>query len=57
MSNPIIKVENLSKKYVISHQTSGRNRHGTLRDAITDGFKSVGKRFTKQGEFNSEVQF
>lgn len=47
MSNPIIKVENLSKKYVIAHQTTGRGRNGTLRDAITDGFKSVGKRFTK----------
>jgi lipopolysaccharide transport system ATP-binding protein len=48
MSNPVIKVENIGKKYVITHQTSGRNRHGTLRDAITDGFKSVGKRFIKQ---------
>jgi lipopolysaccharide transport system ATP-binding protein len=48
MSKPVIKVENLSKKYVIAHQTSGRGGQGTLRDAITDGVKSVSKRFTKQ---------
>jgi lipopolysaccharide transport system ATP-binding protein len=52
MSNPVIKVENLSKKYVLTHQTGGQGGQGTLRDAITDGFKSVSKRFTKQS--NSE---
>lgn len=46
MSNPVIKVENLGKKYVIAHQASGRGGQGTLRDAITDGLKSVSKRFT-----------
>jgi lipopolysaccharide transport system ATP-binding protein len=48
MSDAVIKVENLSKKYVISHQTNVRGGHGTLRDAITDGFRSVSKRFTRQ---------
>jgi lipopolysaccharide transport system ATP-binding protein len=48
MSDAVIKVENLSKKYVITHQTNGRGGHGTLRDAITDGFRSVGKRFTRR---------
>jgi len=52
MSDAVIKVENLSKKYVIAHQANGRGRHGTLRDAITDGFKSVSKRFTRQSDVN-----
>jgi lipopolysaccharide transport system ATP-binding protein len=48
MPNAVIKVENLSKKYVIAHQVNGRAGQSTLRDAITDGFKSFGKRFTRQ---------
>ncbi len=47
MSNPVIKVENLSKKYVIAHQTNGRGGQGTLRDVISDGFKLISNRFTK----------
>ncbi len=40
MSEPIIKVENLSKKYIIGHQVQGGSIVGgfpTLRDRITDG--------------------
>ena len=48
MPNAVIKVENLGKKYVIAHQTKGRAGQGTLRDAITDSFKSLGKRFSRQ---------
>jgi lipopolysaccharide transport system ATP-binding protein len=48
MPNAVIKVENLGKKYVIAHQTKGRSGQSTLRDAITNGFKSIGKRFTRQ---------
>lgn len=42
MSDPIIKVENLSKKYIIGHQVEGGAIVGgfpTLRDRITDGAK------------------
>jgi lipopolysaccharide transport system ATP-binding protein len=40
VSEPIIKVENLSKKYIIGHQVEGGSIVGgfpTLRDRITDG--------------------
>lgn len=40
MSDIIIRVENLSKSYLIGHQC--QERHATLRDAITAGTKSLG---------------
>ncbi len=49
MSDTVIKVENLSKKYTISHQQTGG--YATIRDRITDGVKSFGKKntaFTKE---------
>lgn len=39
MSDTIIKVENVGKKYVISHQI-GNVRQRTLRDSIVDGAKT-----------------
>ena len=36
MSNTVIKVENLGKKYIIGHQ---QERHTTIRDALTDNFR------------------
>lgn len=50
MPNLAIKVENLRKKYVLTHQTGGRGGQGTLRDAITDGFNSVTKHFKKNSK-------
>jgi len=38
MSNPIIKVENLSKSYIIGHES--RERYTTLRDQMTQKAKS-----------------
>lgn len=43
MSNAVIRVENLSKKYVLGEQ-SGRGST-SLREKITDGAKSLGRRF------------
>ncbi|MBW4516491.1 MAG: ABC transporter ATP-binding protein [Timaviella obliquedivisa GSE-PSE-MK23-08B] len=40
MSNPIIRVENLSKKYTVSHQQEG---YTTFRDAMTNGARSLGQ--------------
>ncbi|BAZ10232.1 ABC transporter-related protein [Calothrix sp. NIES-4071] len=40
MSKPVIKVENLSKKYVIQHQ---QDSYKTFRGAITDAAKSLTK--------------
>lgn len=38
MSEAVIKVENLGKRYVIRHQ---KGKYNTLRDAIADGTKSI----------------
>lgn len=40
MGDPVIRVENLSKKYVLSHQQD-QDSHKTLRDAIADGATSL----------------
>lgn len=37
----IIKVENLSKRYSIQHQTSGRYQYQTLRDTLANSGKQV----------------
>ncbi|MBD2676741.1 MULTISPECIES: ABC transporter ATP-binding protein [Nostoc] len=47
MSENIISVENLSKKYIIAHQQEGRSRYKALRDVIADGAKSFAKAFIK----------
>jgi lipopolysaccharide transport system ATP-binding protein len=47
VSDTVIRVENLSKKYVISHQQEGNRRNKTLRDSITKGVESLGKRLFK----------
>lgn len=45
MSDTIIQVEHLSKKYVISHQQA--SQYATLREDITDGLKLLGHRFCR----------
>jgi lipopolysaccharide transport system ATP-binding protein len=45
MSDTIIKVENLGKKYILGHQKEGRSNYVALRDVITDGAKSLIKSF------------
>lgn len=49
MSENMISVENLSKKYIIAHQQDegGRYRYKALRDVIADGVKSFTKTFIK----------
>lgn len=42
MALPVIKVESLSKKFIIAHEES--ERYATLRDAITSGAKKVFKK-------------
>ncbi len=48
MSDTIIRVENLGKKYIIGHQQEGRARYVALRDVLANGasrlLKSWGKR-------------
>jgi lipopolysaccharide transport system ATP-binding protein len=40
---PIITVENLSKKYILGHQ-SGGGRYVALRDVLSNGFKNTLKK-------------
>ncbi len=45
MSDRVIRVENLGKKYIIGHQK--RERYTALRDVITSGAKSLGRQLLK----------
>ncbi len=47
MSNAVIRVENLSKKYVLSHQQEGMYKYQSLRELISNGAKSLGKKLIK----------
>ncbi|MBW4603745.1 MAG: ABC transporter ATP-binding protein [Calothrix sp. FI2-JRJ7] len=47
MSDTVIRVENLSKKYILGHQQQENGSYKALRDVITDGVKSFGKRLLK----------
>jgi lipopolysaccharide transport system ATP-binding protein len=49
MSENIINVENLSKKYIIAHQQEQGSRYKALRDVIADGATSFAKSFLKPG--------
>ena len=49
MSNTVIRVENLSKKYVLDHQQDG-SKTKTLRDLIAHRAKSVGEKFVKSSD-------
>lgn len=44
MTDTVIRVENLGKKYIIGHQQKGAYGYNSLRDVITDGIKSVGRK-------------
>lgn len=49
MSDTVIRVENLAKKYVLGHQQEG-NSYKTFRGAITDAAKSVGGALKSRGK-------
>ncbi|NEP19472.1 MAG: ABC transporter ATP-binding protein, partial [Leptolyngbya sp. SIO4C1] len=44
MSDTVIQVENLSKKYIIRHQQGGAYRYRAMRDVIAEGVRSLGQR-------------
>lgn len=50
MSDTVIQVENLGKKYILGHQQEGHSRYVALRDVITDGAKSVARRLRHPGK-------
>ncbi len=43
MSDTVIRVENLGKRYLLKHQQQGRSRYVALRDVIADGVKAIGQ--------------
>lgn len=47
MSDTVIQVEHLSKKYIIGHQQEGRGGHKTLRDAMVNGAETIRSRLLK----------
>jgi lipopolysaccharide transport system ATP-binding protein len=54
MSDTVIKVEDLGKKYLIRHQQS--ERYTALRDVLTDKFKSFGIRLVSLQPHSSKLQ-
>jgi len=52
MSDPVIRVENLSKKYIIGHQK--QERYTALRDVISNKAKSVWQGLTGRSKPNFE---
>lgn len=44
MSDVVIRVESLGKKYLLHHKQEGRSRYKALRDVLTDGVKRAGER-------------
>ncbi len=48
MSDTVILVENLGKKYVIGHQK--QERYTTLRDLLAERSRSVGQIFSRNGQ-------
>ncbi len=61
MSNTVIKIENLGKKYIISHEQSSRN--DGLRDVLSGGMKKLGGKILspfgtgRPGTASSEEEF
>jgi len=56
MSDTIIRVENLGKKYIIGHQQEGRSRYVALRDVMADTAKSVIKKVRHPKARNTDNQ-
>ncbi len=58
MTQTVIKVENLSKKYAITHQAQNLNNYKTLRGAITEAANSVANKLkpNSQKEFRSTTE-
>ncbi len=57
MSNPIIKVENLGKKYFIRHER--KSRYSTIRDTISNSAKNILNKtlFKKSNTENEQEEF
>lgn len=47
MSDTAIRVDNLSKKYILSHKQEGHSRYKSLRESISNGVSSLSKKLLK----------
>jgi lipopolysaccharide transport system ATP-binding protein len=47
MSETVIRVENLGKKYIIGHQSEGAYQYTALRDVIAGGVKAIGQKLRR----------
>ncbi|MEA5448381.1 ABC transporter ATP-binding protein [Leptolyngbya sp. CCNP1308] len=56
MSDSVIQVENLGKKYVLGQQQQGNSRYVALRDVMADSAKSVGRRLRHPFKSQSSSQ-
>lgn len=60
MSDTVIKIENLGKKYILNHRQEGRSQYRALRDVLADGAKSVSQKmllpFSKQSRIRPEQE-
>ncbi|WP_223341848.1 hypothetical protein [Synechocystis sp. PCC 7339] len=57
VSDVMIRVENLGKKYIIDHQAEGRSNYVALRDVLADGAKSLVKQFMGRGKGDRQNNF
>jgi lipopolysaccharide transport system ATP-binding protein len=56
MSDVMIRVENLGKRYMIGHQAEGGASYVALRDVLADGARSLVKRFTGRSAGRRQTQ-
>ncbi len=49
MSDTVIRVENLSKKYILGQQKEGSSSYKSLRESMSNGAKSLGGKILKPG--------
>jgi lipopolysaccharide transport system ATP-binding protein len=47
MSSTVIRVENLSKKYLLDHQQQGQSKYKSIREIWTNGMNSLSKKILK----------
>jgi lipopolysaccharide transport system ATP-binding protein len=55
MSKPVVRVQNLGKRYILNHQQ--QDRHNTLRDAIAAGTKSLLSRVNPKSQTDRSSAF
>jgi lipopolysaccharide transport system ATP-binding protein len=60
MSETVIRVENLSKSYILNHQERGNIGHQSFRESISNAVYSLGKKFlnkSSQDETTTQEKF